>query len=152
ARGIADIEAAAGAAPVAVAVPVYVALHLVARVEAAALEDALGEAERHGGIIRPLARGEAVGSAAAQVVERREAARPLELDGRAERVAGGESEERAGVAMDHASCSVAGIRRARRSSRKRRSTSLQGWRSAIRQYAAAAAASPSSSAKAASVA
>src|SRR5690606_3625952 len=100
-------EAVARAAPVAFTVPAYVALHLVARVEAAALEDALGEAERHGGVIGPLARREAVGPAAAQVVERREAAGPLELDGRAERVADGESEQRAGVAMDHASCWVA---------------------------------------------
>src|SRR5690554_4852622 len=50
----ADIKAAAGAAPVPVAIPVDVALELVAGVKAAAFHQTLGQAERHGGVIGPL--------------------------------------------------------------------------------------------------
>jgi hypothetical protein len=55
ADGHADIEAAAGAAQVAFSPPAYVALHLIFRVEAVAVDQAFAKAKRHAGVIGPLA-------------------------------------------------------------------------------------------------
>jgi hypothetical protein len=52
----ADIEAPACTAQVAVLPPAQISLHLVNRLESAALNEALAQAERHAGIIGPFAR------------------------------------------------------------------------------------------------
>src|SRR5207245_6023556 len=87
----ADVEAATRAALVPVPIPPHVALELVHRIEAAAFYEALGEAERHRGVVSPRAGREVEGAATDDVGDGPERARLAELEGRPERVAGGES-------------------------------------------------------------
>ena len=75
--------------------PAQVALALVQRHEATGLDQALGQAQRHGGVVGPLPRAQPEGAAADHVGDRREAARRLELERSAERIADGEAEQRA---------------------------------------------------------
>lgn len=102
AYGRADVEAAAVRAQVPVAPPADVALELVERVEASAPDQALGEAERHRGVVGPLAGCEVERAAADDVVDRGEGGGAAELERRAECVAGGEAEEGAVVAVAQA--------------------------------------------------
>ena len=100
-----DVKAAAGAAQIAGAIPPAVGVELVERVEPVARDQALGQAQGHAGVVGPLARGEAERAAADHVVDRREAAGPLELQGGADGIPGREAEQAAAVAgewRDHA--------------------------------------------------
>src|SRR4051812_7522184 len=99
ANGAADVEARAGAAEMPLAPPADVALELVDRVEAAPLDQALREAERHRRVVRPLTRLQAERPAADHVRQRLERARRAKLDRRADGVAGREAEQRAAVAV-----------------------------------------------------
>ena len=92
---VADVEAAAGATPAAGAVPKQIALHLAGGIESPLLYQALRQTESHGGVVGPLARLEAKRTAAHDVLDRRERARRLELECRAEGVAGGEAQQAA---------------------------------------------------------
>ncbi len=91
----ADIETMPGAAVSAVPVPVPVALHLVAGVEAAAFDQAGSQAERHGSVIRPLPRLEVERTAANHVGQGCKGAARRELDAGPDRVASGKSEQAA---------------------------------------------------------
>ena len=75
--------------------PAYVALHLIACIEAFAFDQTFGEAEGHGGIIGPLAGLETPAAAADHVRDGREAAGRLELEGGADRIAYSQADERA---------------------------------------------------------
>src|SRR5512134_1696352 len=70
--GAPDVEAPAGAAQVAGLPPAAVALHLVPRVEAPALEQAGAEAQGHGGVVGPLAGGQVERAAAGHAGDGRE--------------------------------------------------------------------------------
>src|SRR5262249_9172317 len=80
--------------------PTDVAAELIDRVEPAPLDEALGQAEGHRGVVGPLAGLEAERAAAADVVDRGEGPRGAKFQGRAERVAGGKPEERTPQATD----------------------------------------------------
>lgn len=99
ARGIADVEAAARGAEVALFVPAGVALELVNRVEAATFDEALREAERHGRVVGPLAGLQVEGAATDHVGDGLEAAGGLEFQGGAHGIADGKTEEAAEVAV-----------------------------------------------------
>ena len=85
-RRIADVEAITGAAPEAVTVPAGVSLDLVVGIEPLTPNEAVCQTKRQRGVVGPLARGEAMRSAARHVRDRLERPRPLELQRRAERV------------------------------------------------------------------
>src|SRR5690606_29785380 len=91
----ADVEADAVAAEIAFLPPAHVAFHLVAGVETAALVQAIAEAERHRGVIRPLAGVQAEGSATHHVRQWTKAAARLELDGGADGVARSQAKQAA---------------------------------------------------------
>src|SRR5690606_38330225 len=88
----ADVEAAAGAAVAAIFPPADVAVHLVCQVPAV-FDQALREAEGHGGIVGPLAGLKTERPASDDIGERSEGARRAEFDGSAESIANGESEQ-----------------------------------------------------------
>jgi hypothetical protein len=98
-HGVADVEAAPGAAQVSVPVPAEVPLHLVTSIKPPALDQTCGEAECHRGIIRPLAGLEAKRSAAHQVRDRREGVRSGKLHRRAHGVSGSQPQQRTAVAV-----------------------------------------------------
>jgi hypothetical protein len=98
-RRVPDVEAVAGARQVALAVPADVAPELVDGVEAAGLDQALGEAERHRGVVGPCANWQPVRPAAHHVGERCEGAGLLELDRRADGVADRQADQRAPIAV-----------------------------------------------------
>jgi hypothetical protein len=98
-RRVADVEAAAGGRPLAVAVPAPVALELVDRVEAAPGQQRVGQAQRHRRVVGPRAGGQVERPAADHVGHRREGPGRLELDGGAERVADGQPEQGAAEAV-----------------------------------------------------
>jgi hypothetical protein len=79
---------------VARAEPAHVTLQLVDGVEAPAFDEALGEAQRHRGVVGPGAGGQVERAAADHVRDGFERPRRLELDGRPERVADGEAQQR----------------------------------------------------------
>ena len=98
AGGAADVEAPPGARPVSLAIPAHVALELVDRIEAAALNEALGQAERHRGVVGPAPGGGRTGRRRpCRSAARR--CRAAELDGGADGVADGEAKERAAEAV-----------------------------------------------------
>ena len=78
-----------------------VTLQLIHRVEAAALDETLGEAEGHRRVVRPRASREIERAAAHDVGDGRKRAGAPELECRPERIAGGEAEEDPAVACDH---------------------------------------------------
>ena len=94
-----DVEAPAGAGEVTLAPPPHVTLHLVARVESVALDEALGQAERHRGVVGPLPWLQSKRIAADHVGDGLERPRALELHRRADRIADGEAEERPAIAL-----------------------------------------------------
>jgi hypothetical protein len=98
AGGVADVEAPAGAAQVAMLPPPAVGVELVGRVEPAADDQAVGQAQGHRGVVGPLAWFEVEGAAADQVVDRLEGVGRPELQGGADGVPGGEAEQAAAVA------------------------------------------------------
>ena len=98
-HGAADVEAATGGGHVALAPPPDVALHLVTGVETLALDQARREAERHGGVVGPLAGLQVERTAADHVVDRLEGAGRLELESGAERVTGRQAEQAATEAV-----------------------------------------------------
>jgi hypothetical protein len=73
--------------------PADVPAHLVGRIESAALDKAVGEAERHRRVVGPLPRLEPERTAPHHVVDRLELTRPRELERRAQRVADRKSSE-----------------------------------------------------------
>ena len=81
-------------------VPQHVAAQLVLEVELASVEQRLGEAQRHRGVVGPLARLQAERAAADHVVDRLEGARRAELERRADGVAAREAEQRADGAVE----------------------------------------------------
>ncbi len=81
------------------AVPPDVAAQLVGGVETADLDEALGQAERHGGVVGPGARRQPEGAAADQVREGVEGAGRAELHRGAQRVADGQADQRAADAL-----------------------------------------------------
>src|SRR5947208_5167024 len=93
AHGVADVEAPSGRAQVAVAPPADVAHELVDRVEAAPLDQALGEAERHGRVVGPGPGGEVERTAADELGDGAEGAGRAEFKGGTEGVAEGETQE-----------------------------------------------------------
>ena len=78
--------------------PGDVAAGLVVEVPADA-GDAVGQGQRHAGVIGPFARGQAVGAAATVAGHLGEGARRLELDGGTEGIADGEAEEGSTLAI-----------------------------------------------------
>ena len=98
AHRVTDVEAGPGAAAVALPPPAHIAVHLVAGVEAPAIDQALSQAQGHGGVVGPLARRQAEGAPTHHVGQRLEAAGRLELEGGAQGIAGGEAEHEALVA------------------------------------------------------
>src|SRR5439155_1020456 len=66
----------------------------------AAGEQRLGKANRHGGVVGPLARGDAVGVAGREVGDARVGVAPPALGAGAERIADGEPEQRADRAIE----------------------------------------------------
>ena len=93
ADGVADVEALAGAAEVALAKPLRVPTHLVLGVEALPFDQAGRQAQRHRRVIGPLAGFEAERPAADHVGQRLKGPARLELDGRADGVAHRQAEE-----------------------------------------------------------
>ena len=89
-----DSHALPGRAAITLALPARVALHLVVRIEAFALEQAFGEQQRHGRIVGPRAARQIEGSAAEQVPDGREAPRFAELRVRGQRIAHGQPDQR----------------------------------------------------------
>ena len=96
ANRVADIEAVARAAQVPQPILADVTLQLIHRVEAAALDETLGEAEGHRRVVRPRASREIERAAAHDVGDGRKRAGAPELESRPERIAGGEAEEARG--------------------------------------------------------
>ena len=101
ANRVADIEAVARAAQVPQPILADVTLQLIHRVEAAALDETLGEAEGHRRVVRPRASREIERAAAHDVGDGPKRAGAPELECRPERIAGGEAEEDPAVACDH---------------------------------------------------
>jgi hypothetical protein len=66
--------------------PAHVAAHLVGRVKAAALDQALCQAQRHGSVVGPLPGMQAERPGAGHVPHGGEASRELELHRRANRI------------------------------------------------------------------
>ena len=97
----ADVEARAGAAQVSLPVPAHISLKLVDRIEAAPLNQALRQTERHRRVVRPLAGIEIERTAAGDIRQRLERARRLELDRRAQRIACGQANQRAAISILH---------------------------------------------------
>ena len=90
----ADVEAVAGRGHVADAVPGEVAAGLVDGGAAGeGLEEGVGQAERHGGIVGELARGQSEVVVGKHARDKGEAAAGFELDRAAESVAYGKAEE-----------------------------------------------------------
>src|SRR5690349_423599 len=100
ARRVADVEAFAGRAQMAVVIPVEVAVHLVDGIESVAMEQAVREAQRHRGVVGPLAGLETERPAADHVGERLESSARLELDRRADGITAGEAEQAAAEAIE----------------------------------------------------
>ena len=98
-HGVADVETTAGDAHVALVAPAQIAAHLISGIEAVACEQALRQAEGHGGVVGPLPRREAKGAATDHVRQRGETPGRLELQRRAQRIADGETEQTAAVAV-----------------------------------------------------
>src|SRR4029078_8059213 len=76
---VADVETRARAAVVPLMPPAHVALQLIDRVEASALDQALGKAQRHRRVVGPFARPELERAAANHGGDWRERARALAL-------------------------------------------------------------------------
>ena len=72
---------------------------MIGGVEAVAFDEALGEAQRHRGVISPLPRLEREGPATVHIVDRLERAGRGELKGRAERISGRKPDERAAISF-----------------------------------------------------
>lgn len=98
--GAADIEAAPGRGVLALLQPAQEAPHEVVRIEIGLMQQALGQAERHGGVVGPLSRFQPEGAAPDHVGDRREAAARQELDRGADRIPYGEAEETAKGAVE----------------------------------------------------
>ena len=90
-----DVEAVALRAQIALFVPAKVAAELINGIKTARFHQALGQAERHGGVVGPLAGAEVVGSAAAKALDREKGAPGQKLHLRPQRVADGEAKKRA---------------------------------------------------------
>ena len=97
---VADVEAGAGAAVMSVAKPADVALQLVDGIEAVPLEQALRQAQCHGGVVGPLPCRQVEWAAADDVGQRLEGAGVAELHRRPECVTGGQAEECTPIAVD----------------------------------------------------
>lgn len=95
AGGDADIEAGAGATVGAVLPPTDEAGGEVMSIEARAADEAIGEGERHRGVVRPLARGEIERTAAGHLGMKGLGVAASELQRGAEGVTDGEAEESA---------------------------------------------------------
>jgi len=93
ARRVTDIETVAGAAQVSVAPPAGVPFKLIDRIERSALNQALGQTQRHGRIVRPLTRLQSERAAAGNVRNGGEAGGTLEFKGCSERIAGGKPQQ-----------------------------------------------------------
>jgi hypothetical protein len=99
-RGVADVEATVGAAQVTVAIPANIALHLVAGIESAPLDQALRQTQRQGRVVGPLPRLQLKRPAASDVPHRRKRTRRLEFDRRPQRIADGKAEERSTISIN----------------------------------------------------
>jgi hypothetical protein len=95
----ADIEAPACTAQVAVLPPAQISLHLVNRLESAARNEALAQAERHAGIIGPFARLQAERPATDHRDERIECTWRVEFERGAERVTARQTQESASITI-----------------------------------------------------
>lgn len=80
-------------------IPIGVAVHLIPRIERVAADQALGQAQGHGRVVRPLSWLQVEGSAAHHVGQRFEAAAWLELQRGANGVACGQAEQSASVSI-----------------------------------------------------
>src|SRR5262245_3167894 len=93
-----DVETAAFHTPMTFAIPANVSCRLVDRVEAGASDQALGQAQRHGRVVRPLARPEVEWPAPDNGCERLERPGQREFDRCAEGIPGRQSEQGAAIA------------------------------------------------------
>src|SRR5262245_58726775 len=98
-HGAANVETAADAAVMPFALPAEITTELIDRVKTVAFDKALGEAECHRRVVRPLPWLEIEWSAADDVGDRFKGAWRFELERRAECIAGRESDDRAAVAF-----------------------------------------------------
>jgi hypothetical protein len=96
---VADVEAAAVDRILPLFPPPHVSLGLIVQVPAD-LGDAVGQGERHTGVVRPFARCQTVRTAAPVAGHRLECARVLKLDGRAQGIADGQAEEGSALTVD----------------------------------------------------
>lgn len=80
AHGRTDIEAGTGTAELTVLVPIAIAVHLIGRVEALPMQQAMRQAQGHRGVVGPLPGPQGKRAAAVRVVDRREAARRAEFE------------------------------------------------------------------------
>ena len=94
AHGHPDVEAAPVRRQVVVIAPEEVPAQVVGEVEPAAVDDRLGEAQRHRRVVGPLAGGQAERTAAHHVGDRLERAGGAELDGRPDRIPAGQADQR----------------------------------------------------------
>lgn len=98
-RRVADVEAAAVDGVPAGPAPVEIASGLIVQIPTG-FGDAVGEREREGGVVGPLARRQIVRTAVAIADDRVERSKSSELDRRAERVADGESQQASATAVE----------------------------------------------------
>jgi hypothetical protein len=92
-NGIADIEAVPGAAQIPFSEPFKISSHLILRIESPRFDQTLRQAERHGGIIRPLTGLEIKRSTADHIINGIKGAGRSELKRGAQRVADGQTQE-----------------------------------------------------------
>jgi hypothetical protein len=101
---IADVEACAGAGVAALLPPGDEAVHQVGRIEAAAGGQAVGQGQRHAGVVGPLPRLKAERAAAGHLPVVGPAVAGAELERGAERVANREADQRPTRPVDHGVC------------------------------------------------
>src|SRR5579862_4909056 len=82
-----DAHTVAGRREVALLLPEAITIDLIARIEAFAFEEALGETQRHGGVVTPPAAWQLERSSAEHVAHRCEATRAAKLRGGGNRIA-----------------------------------------------------------------
>jgi len=99
AHRVADVEAAARAAHVALSVPSSVSVHLVAGIEITADQETLAQAERHRSVVRPFPLAQPEGTTSGHIGNRGKRPWRGKLHRRAQRVASCQAEEAPVIAL-----------------------------------------------------